>query len=73
MLVEAGLLYVLRFGFNSSPDPQDLMITINSDMTVDEGAGAAVLCVDLDGLPSGGMEISVEVNISSMEDGAGKQ
>ncbi len=39
------------------------MVTIESNMTVDEDVGTVELCVNLDNLPAGGMEISVEVSL----------
>ncbi len=42
-------------------------------MTVDEDVGSVELCVNLDNLPAGGMEISVEIFLAVMESGAGRR
>ncbi len=54
----------------SSPDPEDLTVTIQSNMTAQEG-DIIELCVNLD-IPGSGTEISVEVLLAVMEFGAGK-
>ncbi len=55
----------------SFPDPTDLTVTIQSNMTVQEG-DIIELCVILD-IPGNGMEISVEVLVAVLECGAGKR
>ncbi len=53
-------------------DPADLTLTIESNVTVNEDVGSVELCVNLDDLPAGGMEISVEIFLAVMESGAGR-
>ncbi len=56
------------------PDSTGLTVTIESDMTVDEdGVGTVELCVNLDDIPAGGMEISVEVFLTVMGSSAGRR
>ncbi len=54
----------------SFPDPTDLIVTIQSNMTAQEG-DSIELCVNLD--TGVGMEISVEVLVAVLESGAGKR
>ncbi len=55
----------------SFPDPTDLTVTIQSNMTAQEG-DVIELCVNLD-TGGVGMEISVEVLVAVLECGAGKR
>ncbi len=50
-----------------------MTITLESNVTVKEDVGSVELCVNLDDLPAGGMEISVAVFLSVMESGAGRR
>ncbi len=56
----------------SFPDSAALTVTIQSNATVQEG-DTVELCVILDGIPSGGTNISVEVFLGAIECGAGKR
>ncbi len=53
-------------------DAADLTVTIESNMMVNEVVLSVELCVNLDDLPAGGMEISVEAFLAVMESGAGR-
>ncbi len=54
-------------------DPTDLTVTIESNVTVNEDVGSVQLCVNLDDLPAGGMQISVEVFLAATENSAGRR
>ncbi len=49
------------------------MVTIESNMTVDEDVGTVELCVNLDNVHAGGMEISVEVSLTVVGSSAGRR
>ncbi len=53
-------------------DPADLTVTIQSNVTVQEGDNVQ-LCVILDDIPAGGMDISVEIFLVATDSGAGKR
>ncbi len=55
-----------------SSDPADLTVTIQSNVTVQEGDNVQ-LCVTLDNIPAGGMDISVEIFLVATDSGAGKR
>ncbi len=55
-----------------SSDPADLTVTIQSNVTVQEGDNVQ-LCVILDDIPAGGMDISVEIFLLATDSGDGKR
>ncbi len=55
------------------PASTGLTVTIESDMMVGEDVETVELCVNLDNLPAGGMEISVEVSLTVMGSSAGRR
>ncbi len=50
-----------------------MTVTIEPDVMVVEDVGTVELCVNLDNLPAGGMEISVEVSLTVLGSSAGRR